>query len=293
MDRERLTITLKKSILDKVDELIDGTRLRNRSHTIETLISRSLTPKINTAVILAGGRGINMRPFTFEMPKGLFPVGGKPILEHLVELLRSYNIRNLIFSIGMLGEKIEQFFTDGQKFGVKITYVKEKKALGTAGALVLAKKYLKDTSFIVIHGDILIDINLNDLITFHFDNNALATIALTTVVDPSKYGEVILHGSKIIDFIEKPRKGQQKSQLISCGLYVVNREIFSYLPKEGSAQLENIFPRFAKLRLLSGFPFEGQFMDIGTPASYEKAIKKWASLKKGSVTSVESDLLVR
>src|SRR3990170_3729169 len=119
MDRERLTITLKKSILAKVDEIIDGTKIRNRSHAIETLISQSLTPKINTAVILSGGKGINMRPFTFEMPKGLFPVGGKPILEHLIQLLTQNNIRNLIFSIGHLGEKIEQYFADGQKFGVK------------------------------------------------------------------------------------------------------------------------------------------------------------------------------
>ncbi|OGG03898.1 hypothetical protein A2W14_05505 [Candidatus Gottesmanbacteria bacterium RBG_16_37_8] len=282
MDRERLTITLKKSILIRVDELIDGTKLRNRSHAIETLISQSLTPKINTAVILAGGKGINMRPFTFEMPKGLFPVGGKPILEHIIELLRTYNIRNLIFSIGHLGEKIENHFGDGQKFGVKITYVREKSAQGTGGALILARKHLQEATFIVVHGDILIDINLNDLISYHHDNDSLATIAVTSVVDPSNYGEVILHGSKIIDFIEKPQKGKQKSQLISCGLYVIDRDIFSYLPKEGSAQLENVFPRLAKSKNLAGFPFEGQFLDIGTPKSYEKAIKKWGSLKKVS-----------
>ena len=280
MDRERLTITLKKSILAKVDNLIDGTRLRNRSHAIETLISRSLTPQINTAVVLAGGKGINMRPFTFEMPKGLFPVAGKPILEHVIDLLRSYNIRNLIFSVGHLGEKIQQYFSDGQKFGVKITYVKEKSELGTGGALILARKYLKETPFIVIHGDILIDLDLHDLISFHFDSSSLATIALTTVLDPSKYGEVILHGSKITDFIEKPLKGEQKSQLISCGLYVVDREIYSYLPKKGSAQLENVFPRLAKNKLLSGFPFEGDFLDIGTPEAYEKAIKMWSGFKK-------------
>src|SRR3989338_6453787 len=141
MDRERLTITLKKSILEKVDSLIDGTNLRNRSHAIETLISRSLHPTVSTAVILAGGRGINMRPFTFEMPKGLFPVGGKPILEQIIELLRKYEIRNLLFSIGHLGEKIEEHFGDGRKFGGNIEYIKEKEEAGKGGALVLAKKY--------------------------------------------------------------------------------------------------------------------------------------------------------
>src|SRR3990172_3770469 len=114
MDRERLTITLKKSILAKVDNIIDGSRIRNRSHAIETLISQSLTPRISQAVILAGGRGLNMRPFTFEMPKGLFPVAGKPILEHIIEFLRRFEIRDIILSIGHLGEKIQEYFSDGK-----------------------------------------------------------------------------------------------------------------------------------------------------------------------------------
>jgi len=206
MDRERLTITLRKSLLGKVDELIDGTNIRNRSHAIETLISQSLTPKINTAVILAGGRGINMRPFTFEMPKGLFPVGGKPILEHIIQLLTQNNIRNVIFSIGHLGEKIKEYFGNGQKFGVNITYVRESESAGTGGALVLAEKFLHESTFLVIHGDILIDINLTDIFTYHRENDALATIAVTSVVDPSSFGEVILHGNKITNFIESLRR---------------------------------------------------------------------------------------
>ena len=282
MDRTRLTITLKKSILSAVDNSIDGTKIRNRSHAIETLISRSLQPKVNTCLVLAGGRGVNMRPFTFEMPKALLPVGGKPILEHLLELLVCYNVRNLIFSVGHLGERIEQHFGNGEKYGVKITYVREKEALGTAGALVFAKKFLKDTSFLVVHGDILIDINLNDFIAFHEENSSLATIAVTSVLDPSNYGEITLHGTRIKHFIEKPAKGKQKTQLISSGVYLFNRGIFDYLPAKGKAQLEDVFPKLAKNNVLLGFPFEGAFFDIGTPQSYEKAIKKWSGFKKAS-----------
>ncbi|KKS97892.1 MAG: nucleotidyltransferase [Candidatus Gottesmanbacteria bacterium GW2011_GWA2_43_14] len=280
MDRERLTITLKKSILSKVDALIDGTDLRNRSHAIETLISRSLTPTVNQAVILAGGSGVNMRPFTFEMPKGLFPVGGKPILEKVIELLREYEVRHLLFSIGHLGEKIQEYFGDGRKFGVKIDYIREKESAGTGGALILVKKYLNDDSFFVVHGDILIDINLSDMIAFHKNNDVLGTIAVTTVLDPSSYGEVVMNGTKITQFIEKPEKGMQKSQLISCGLYILEKGIFSYLPKKGPAQLEDIFTTLAKLRQLAAFPFSGRFTDIGTPKSYEKAIKEWGSVKE-------------
>ena len=278
MDRSRLTITLKKSILSKVDELIDGTNIRNRSHAIETLISQSLSPKISTCLILAGGRGVNMQPFTFEMPKGLFPVGGKPILLHLLELLKKYNIRNIIFSIGHLGEKIEEYFGNGRKWDLNISYIRESKSVGTGGALVLAKKFLNDDSFLVIHGDILIDINLHEFISFHEENSSLATIAVTSVIDPSQYGEITLNGSKVTEFIEKPQKGTHKSQLISSGLYVFDKQIFSYLPKNGEAQLENIFPRLAKDKVLTGFPFSGEFIDIGTPESYAAAIKKWGKV---------------
>lgn len=277
MDRERLTITLKKSVLAAVDNLIDGTKIRNRSHAIEYLITQSLSPKVKQAVILVGGKGLNMRPFTFEMPKGLFPVGGKPILEHIVELLRQYEIRNLVFSIGHLGEKIKDHFGDGKKFGVTITYVYEDKMAGTGGALNLAKKHLVSDTFLVIHGDILIDINLADLISFHKEQETVATIALTSVVDPSNFGEAVLHGAKVTRFIEKPQKGKQTSQLVSCGLYVFTKEIFDYIPKVGASQLEDIFPKLAEDKKLSGFSFEGKWVDIGSPSSYGRAIKEWGN----------------
>lgn len=275
MDRERLTITLKKNILARIDAFIDGTKIRNRSHAIEYLITQSLSPKVSQAVILAGGKGLNMRPFTFEMPKGLFPVGGKPILEHIVECLVKYEIRDIIISIGHLGEKIKQHFGDGSKFGIRITYVSEVREAGTGGALHFAKKYITSNSFIVSHGDILIDINLSDLIAFHKEQGTLATIALSSVVDPSAFGEVVLHGTRITQFVEKPKKENHASQLISCGLYVFEKDIFDVLPAKESFLLEDIFPRLATSHQLSGFLFEGRFLDIGSPISYEKAIQEW------------------
>jgi len=275
MDRDRLTITLSKSLLSKIDDFIDGTKIRNRSHAIEYLIKKSLVPKVTQAVILSGGKGLNMRPFTFEMPKGLFPVGGKPILERMIELLRQSEIRDIIFSIGHLGEKIREHFGDGSKFGVKITYVMEEKEAGTAGALVLAKRYLKSDNFLVTHGDILIDLDVLDFISFHKEQGTIATIALTSVVDPSSFGEVVLNGTKIVRFIEKPEKGRQTSQLISSGFYIFNKDIFSYLPKDMPSFIEDIFPKLIEAKELSGFPFAGRWADIGTPLSYGRAIKEW------------------
>lgn len=279
MDRERLTITLKKSILSRVDKFIDGTKIRNRSHAIEYLINQSLSPKVGQAVILAGGRGLNMRPFTHEVPKGLFPVGGKPILAHIVEMLRHSDIRDIIFSIGHLGEKIIEHFGDGKKFGVNITYVSEDKESGTGGALNLAKKYLRSDSFLVVHGDILVDIQVSDLIAFHKEQGTIATIALTSVVDPSQFGEVVMQGTKITKFVEKPKKGFHTSQLINCGLYLFNKEIFSYISKKEFSLLEDIFPTLAEKNQLSGYLFAGRWVDIGSLASYERAIKEWGSKK--------------
>ena len=139
----------------------------------------------------------------------------------------------------------------------------------------MTKNHLTSQTFLVMHGDILIDIDLSDFINFHAERNTTATIALTSVVDPSAFGEVVLHGSRITKFIEKPQKGSQSSQLISCGVYLFEKEIFDFIPKKGACLLENIFPRLATLKKLSGFLFEGKWVDIGTPASYEKAIKTW------------------
>ena len=125
--------------------------------------------------------------------------------------------------------------------------------------------------------DTLVDINLADFLSFHHDQDTIGTIALTSVVDTSTFGEVILHGSKITKFIEKPKKGRQTSQLINCGLYAFESSIFSYLPARGFALLEDVFTKLALQKQLSGFIFEGRWVDISTPKSYETAIKIWGS----------------
>lgn len=274
MDRDRLTITLRKDILRRVDQLIDKTTIRNRSHAIETLISRAIAPKIDTAVILAGGEGIKLRPLTYELPKSLIPVQGKPLVEYTIELLRKAEIRNIIFAIGHLGDKIIKYFGNGEKFGIRITYRQEKKGLGTAGALKNVSSSISGT-FLAIHGDILAQINLFDLLQFHSQQNVTATMALTTTSDIQTHGNVRLRGTKILEFLEKPKK-RSLSLLINCGIYVFEPSIFSYIPKTGISFLEEeIFPKLALDQQLSGFPFDGSWFDITNPKSYERALKYW------------------
>lgn len=280
MDRQRLTITIKKKLIDKIDESIDGTRIRNRSHAIEYLLSQALKPSVTQAVILAGGQGIKLRPLTYEIPKSLIPVCGKPILEYQIEMLRNANVRNIILAIGHLGGKIKEHFGNGTKLGVKITYSEESKPLGTAGALTNCFQLLGKKIFLVIHGDSLIDIDLTEAINFH-DNlkNTVATLVLSTVSDPTSYGNVLLKGSKIVDFIEKPAKKQATSHLVSTGVYVLEPTIFDYIPEKMPSMLEDIFPKLAKKGLLGGFIFAGQWFDVSTPKKYEKAIADWSKAR--------------
>lgn len=276
MERERLTITLRKDLIPLIDEVIDGTRIRNRSHAIEYLLSQSLGPRIRTAVILAGGRGIQMRPFTYELPKTLIPVQGRPILEHTIELLREYGFHDLIIVVGHLGEKIREHFADGRKFGVRIRYIEEKKENGTAAPLRIVGPLLRRQPFLLVYGDVLIDLNLRDFIDFHRTSGKLATIALTSAADTKEFGVVRLRGTNVVEFLEKSAGGRTTSRLINTGVYVIEPPLLRLIPKSGYSMLEHdVFPKLTKGQQLAGYVFEGQWFDIGTPEIYERALKEW------------------
>lgn len=281
MSKERLTITLNERLIDLLDNFIDGEKIRNRSHAIEYLLGKCLAPKISRAVILAGGEGLKMRPFTYEMPKCLIPIQGKPLLEHTLDLLKKYEIREIVLTVGRLGEKVRDHFGDGSRFGVKITYANQGEGFkGTGGALKVAHNLIGEYPFLLIYGDVLADINLNDLVDFHKTQNKVMTMALTSVEDSSAWGVVQLHGSEIRDFREKPKANERLSRLINAGIYVVEPKIFDYFPHKNTFRLEEeIFPKLAASNELYGYPFEGQWFDIGTPEIYGRVIKEWEGIK--------------
>ncbi|PIY96848.1 MAG: hypothetical protein COY66_02300 [Candidatus Kerfeldbacteria bacterium CG_4_10_14_0_8_um_filter_42_10] len=277
--RSRLTITLRKDLLPYLDQTIDGTKIRNRSHAIEYILGQSLGPKIRKAVILAGGKGIQMRPLTYEIPKAMIPVHGKPILQHILESLRAYGITDITIFYGHLGKLIQDYFGDGSKHGVKISYVKEKEQAGTGGSIRQLKNQFTD-AFILIYGDILANLNYIDFIEFHQSHNGIASVALSSLEDPSKFGVVGLHGSKIVSFREKPDKNPTLSRLVSSGTYILEPEIVNYIPKNGYVSLEkDVFPALAEKGKLFGYPFEGQWFDVSTPETYERVIKEWKGNK--------------
>ncbi len=281
MQREKVTITLRADIIKKVDKTIDGDTIRNRSHAIEYLLTKSLTPRIQTALILAGGKGAKMKPLTEELPKPLLPVNGKPIIEHQIELLRSEDIRTIFIVVGYLGEKIKYHIGDGSKFGVRVQYIEQGPSeVGTGYAVYLAKNFVSGNPFLALYGDILVDINLKDFIDYHSNSNLTATLALTSVKDPSPYGVAKLRGGKIMEFVEKPKEKEEMSRVISAGLFCFEPQIFDELSSKKDLALEkDVFPALAKEGTLGGYVFEGKWFDIGTPEIYARAIKEWSAHK--------------
>ncbi len=275
--RTRLTITLRKDLLPQLDHIVDGDRIRNRSHAIEYILSQHLGPKIKQALILAGGQGVKMRPFTYEMPKTMIPVKGRPILQYIIEQVRGCGITNIKIVISQpLGKKIQEHFGDGSKFGVSIDYLAQKENVGTAGALLTAKGKITEP-FLIYYSDVLAEIDLCELMQFHQETESLISAALTATDKFSDYGVVKLKGNKIVDFVEKPTSKDYLG-LVSAGVFLAEPEIFDSLPAKTPASLEEeVLPALAKRGKLSGYPFSGKWYDISTPEVYERVLKEWAN----------------
>ena len=274
--KERITITLDKNLISQIDKRIDGIGIKNRSQEIELLLAESLGANIpSKAVLLVGGRGTRLRPLTDKIPKALLEVRGKAVTEHLFDLLKKYGIRDVVLCVGYLKDKIKGHFGDGSRFGMSIAYIEEEQALGTAGPLKLAKRHLKD-SFIVSNGDELKNINIPRMFRLHKRKNALATIALTTVDNPSHYGVARLDGSRIVEFVEKP--SNPPSNLINAGFYILEPQVIDMIPDGFSMLEKDVFPELAKLGRLRGFPFAGQWFDIGDIERYKIAERKWEGI---------------
>jgi mannose-1-phosphate guanylyltransferase len=223
------------------------------------------------AVILAGGFATRLRPLSCSRPKTLFPIVNKPLLQWIFEGLSTNGVTEVILAVNAL----TQFHIKQQKpprCGLKIKYAIDppKTPLGTAGPIKNTEKIVGyEEPFIVLNGDIFADVNYKQLIDTHVKTNALATIALYKVEDPSRYGVVEIEGHRIKKFIEKPSKEQAPTNLINAGIYIFDPKIFSYIPKDKQCSMEReIFPILAKENKLFGHIIEGLWMDIGNPEEY-------------------------
>lgn len=220
------------------------------------------------AVILAGGLGTRLRPLTFFLPKPMLPLGDKPILEHLILWLKKHGITDIVLSVEYLRKVIEDYFKDGSDLGVKITYVRSDRPMGTAGQLKVAEPEIKDT-FVCLYGDSLYNFDLNKIIKFHNEKKGIATMALHTYKIQLRYGFIDLDKSKkIVAWREKP----EISGLINIGLYVMEPGFLSYIPSNAVYGMDTAFKEALNNgEKIYGYPIKDQFIDIGDKKSYYRA----------------------
>jgi mannose-1-phosphate guanylyltransferase len=232
--------------------------------------------RLISALILAGGFGTRLRPLTCTRPKPLFPLGNRPLSEILVERLVEGGVERVIFAVNYQAELIMQYFGTGDKWGIDINYAKEKRPLGTGGPIKNAQHLLDDTPFFVLNGDVISTIDFKDMLAFHMQRkDALGTIALYPVENPSRYGAVELDNAyRILRFVEKPPPGEEPSNLINAGAYVLDPEVFEYIPMNKPFSIEReVFPIFANNMKLYGYKFSDIWLDMGKPADYLRANK--------------------
>lgn len=231
---------------------------------------------IKKAVVLAGGLGTRLRPLTYKTPKPLIPIHGKTLTEHVFDILKKFGVKEVFLSLCYKAEEIKDYFGDGSKFGLKISYLIEKEPMGTAGPLLLNKI---DETFIMLNGDNLFNLDFEKMFELHKKNKAVATIALKQIEDVTRFGVVKLEGDKILEFVEKPKKEQAPSNWISSGYYILEPDVFDFLPKKNFVMMEkHVFPEIAKQGKLFGYKDPGQWFDTGDLEKYEQVKKEWKDI---------------
>ncbi|MEA2090673.1 MAG: NDP-sugar synthase, partial [Thermoproteota archaeon] len=214
-----------------------------------------------------------LRPLTCTRPKLLVPILNQPLLDWTLKGLAKEGIKEVILAVNYMAEAFMNHYGKS-KYGIKLHYSKEEKPLGTGGPIKKAEALINHVEpFFVLNGDILTNINYGDLARKHEENCAVATIALHQVKRPSRYGTVELtKNNHITRFVEKPTRGEEPSNLVNAGIYVLDPKIFDYISTSRPVSIEReVFPKLAKKGMLYGYVFEDVWLDIGEPADYFKA----------------------
>jgi mannose-1-phosphate guanylyltransferase len=226
------------------------------------------------AFILAAGLGTRLRSLGLDLPKVMVPVGGKPLLEHHLELFKREGIGELVVNLHYLPEKITGYFGDGSKFGVKMTYSPEPELLGTAGGVKKMERELLDGTFLVFYGDNLVRVDFAPLIEFHRARKAVATVALFASPEPWTGGVVETDSNgRVLRFVEKPDPKQVSTNLISAGIFVLEPSVLGTIPAGQFYDFgKDVFPKLlADGQAVYAMQPEAYIQDVGTPDRLAKA----------------------
>jgi mannose-1-phosphate guanylyltransferase/phosphomannomutase len=231
------------------------------------------------ALILAAGEGTRLRPLTLDRPKPMLPISGTPLLEILVHLLTRHGVREIAINLHHKPAVVTEYFGDGRRWGVRLTYSYEELILGTAGAVRRLQSFL-DQRFFVLYGDVLTDLDLTALASFHASKAAELTAALYRVPRPWECGIVGLDDDgRISRFVEKPLRGEVFSDLANAGVYVMEPGLIAEIPTETFFDFgHDLFPRLIGRRAaIYGYPIgpHDYLLDIGSPDKYQQAQREW------------------
>ena len=225
------------------------------------------------ALILAGGLGTRLRPLTLTRPKHLLPIANRPHIEHVFDLLLRNGVDEVVLLTSYLAGAFETAARGARAAGLEVSVAHEPEPLGTAGALKNGEPFLDGDTFLAFNGDILSDVDLEPLLALHREQAAAATLLLTPVEDPSRYGVVPTDADgRVQGFIEKPPAGEAPTNLISAGVYVLEPSVLDAIPPDTVWSAERqLFPELAAAGRMYAAAAGGYWMDIGTPAAYLQA----------------------
>lgn len=233
------------------------------------------------AVVLVGGEGTRLRPLTYTTPKQMLPVGRRPMIERVLEWLAGHGVDEAVLSLGYRPDAFLKAYPAGESCGVRLHYAVEDSPLDTAGAIRFAAiEAGVDSTFLVVNGDVLTDLDVTALVAFHGSHGAEATIALTPVDDPSRFGVVPTEADgKVVAFIEKPPPGQAPTNLINAGTYVLEPSVLERIPGARRVSIEReTFPSLVAEGHLYALGSAARWLDAGTPATYLAANLAYAPM---------------
>ena len=242
--------------------------------SMDDLLISEVSVKSNMAVLLVGGLGTRLRPLTEDTPKPLIPVGGRPVLETIVQQLRDHGIHQMLFAVNHMAEAIKKHFGNGEKFDVRIDYMEEKTPLGTAGPLGLLPKRPKQP-FIVMNGDIITNIDFSGFLSHHTENSAVASVAMRTYETEVPYGVIENEGYRITDIAEKPKRRQQ----VSAGIYVFEPKVLDHINANQPLGMPDLLKKLIRSGdNVVGFPIHEYWVDIGRLEDLHRASSDFADV---------------
>ncbi|MHB8439476.1 MAG: sugar phosphate nucleotidyltransferase [Acidimicrobiales bacterium] len=236
------------------------------------------------AVVLVGGEGTRLRPLTWTTPKQLLPVVEVPMLERVVTLLGAQGIDEVVLSMGYRPDAFVEVYPDGAVGGVRVSYAVEPVPLDTAGAVGFAARGAAiDETFVVVNGDVLTDLDLGALVALHRARSALGTISLTAVDDPSRFGVVPTDDDgRVIAFVEKPPAGEEPTNLVNAGTYVLEAQVLDLIPEGRRVSIEReTFPALVAGGRLYAHHDASYWLDTGTPDAYLQANRDLLAGRRG------------